>query len=265
YSGRAGGGAGGRVRPTVERPNPPRPEQDGRGAERAGRAAGPPPERALEHHAGRGGGRRIEHVFRVYPRDCLAAPGGARRDGGGEPRPPGARRADELGHPSSRQPSVERLVQRGKAGRQARNRLGMRRSEPDVARPPEPIEEGGRGGHGGVFAFCSPYCQAGASQQWTDASGASSSSNPDRAIHVGGDTMKKIPVSFASLLTVAVVGVLLLLPSNLRADKDHQANDDQENDESSMIQIGFAIAPVKLDLQGKNRALVGRGSYIVNA
>jgi hypothetical protein len=34
--------------------------------------------------------------------------------------------------------------------------------------------------------------------------------------------------------------------------------------DESRIQRGFAIAPVKLDLTGKNRALVGLGSYIVN-
>jgi hypothetical protein len=32
------------------------------------------------------------------------------------------------------------------------------------------------------------------------------------------------------------------------------------NSESSKIQIGFAIAPVPLDLQGKNPALVGLGT-----
>jgi hypothetical protein len=36
------------------------------------------------------------------------------------------------------------------------------------------------------------------------------------------------------------------------------------NDESQVKQ-GLAIAPVHLDLQGKNRALVGMGSYLVNA
>jgi hypothetical protein len=35
--------------------------------------------------------------------------------------------------------------------------------------------------------------------------------------------------------------------------------------EASKVQIGFAIAPVPLDLQGKNPAMVGLGSYIVNA
>jgi hypothetical protein len=36
-------------------------------------------------------------------------------------------------------------------------------------------------------------------------------------------------------------------------------------DDQSRIQKGFAIAPVPLDLEGKNPALVGLGSYIVNA
>ena len=39
----------------------------------------------------------------------------------------------------------------------------------------------------------------------------------------------------------------------------------QQPDESdSRIQQGFAVAPVSLNLKGKNRALVGLGSYIVN-
>jgi hypothetical protein len=33
----------------------------------------------------------------------------------------------------------------------------------------------------------------------------------------------------------------------------------------SRIHVGFEIAPVPLDLEGKNRALVGLGSYLVNA
>ncbi len=42
-----------------------------------------------------------------------------------------------------------------------------------------------------------------------------------------------------------------------------KANDD--DDEGSLIKIGFQIAPVPLNLEGKNRALVGLGSFIVNA
>jgi hypothetical protein len=37
-----------------------------------------------------------------------------------------------------------------------------------------------------------------------------------------------------------------------------------DDDSESKIQRGFAIAPVPLNLHGKNRALVGLGSYIVN-
>lgn len=44
-----------------------------------------------------------------------------------------------------------------------------------------------------------------------------------------------------------------------------RAQNDQDNDEGSLIRIGFKIAPVPLNLQGKNPALVGLGSFIVNA
>ena len=37
------------------------------------------------------------------------------------------------------------------------------------------------------------------------------------------------------------------------------------NDQESRIEQGFEIAPVPLNLEGKNRALVGLGSYLVNA
>lgn len=39
---------------------------------------------------------------------------------------------------------------------------------------------------------------------------------------------------------------------------------DGADDSESRIQRGFAIAPVHLNLKGKNRALVGLGSYLVN-
>src|SRR6202158_2092857 len=44
-----------------------------------------------------------------------------------------------------------------------------------------------------------------------------------------------------------------------------RARADRQDDENSKIQIGFEIAPVHLNLAGKNRELVGLGSYIVNA
>jgi hypothetical protein len=36
------------------------------------------------------------------------------------------------------------------------------------------------------------------------------------------------------------------------------------NDSESQVQRGFQVAPVHLNLDGKNRALVGMGSYLVN-
>jgi hypothetical protein len=48
----------------------------------------------------------------------------------------------------------------------------------------------------------------------------------------------------------------------LSAKRTTAASDD---DSESRIQRGFAIAPVKLNLKGKNRELVGLGSYLVNA
>lgn len=55
---------------------------------------------------------------------------------------------------------------------------------------------------------------------------------------------------------VAVFMMCTLLPASAA-----RADDESE----SRIQRGFAIAPVPLNLKGKNRALVGLGSYIVNA
>ena len=42
-----------------------------------------------------------------------------------------------------------------------------------------------------------------------------------------------------------------------------RAHDDDRDD--SRVRRGLAIAPVKLDLKGKDRELVGTGSYLVNA
>ena len=38
----------------------------------------------------------------------------------------------------------------------------------------------------------------------------------------------------------------------------------ESSETDSVVQIGFALAPVKLNLDGKDPALVGKGSYIVN-
>lgn len=48
-------------------------------------------------------------------------------------------------------------------------------------------------------------------------------------------------------------------------DFDESSQIEVRGDTDSRIRIGYEITPVKLDLQGKNPALVGLGSYIVNA
>jgi hypothetical protein len=60
-------------------------------------------------------------------------------------------------------------------------------------------------------------------------------------------------------LSVAVLGSLMSIPLVTVADDPNGKGEDE-----STIQQGFALAPVPLDLRGKNRALVGLGSYIVN-
>jgi hypothetical protein len=60
-----------------------------------------------------------------------------------------------------------------------------------------------------------------------------------------------------STAVLAALALILVAPKHLTAAPD--------NGDESRIQRGFAIAPVTLNLTGKNRALVGLGSYLVNA
>ena len=64
-----------------------------------------------------------------------------------------------------------------------------------------------------------------------------------------------------SLATTSLLAGFILLMFLVYA----RTTDAQGSSESSQIQIGMDIAPVHLDLKGKNRSLVGLGSYIVNA
>src|SRR5258706_5055374 len=59
----------------------------------------------------------------------------------------------------------------------------------------------------------------------------------------------------------AALAVVVLAGISIRSPRVYANDDDNE----SKIQVGFRIAPVPLNLAGKNRALVGLGSYIVNA
>lgn len=65
-----------------------------------------------------------------------------------------------------------------------------------------------------------------------------------------------------TLGTAAAIAAVLTV-TLAYSPKGRAANGDDDNE--SKIQTGFAIAPVTLNLAGKNRAQVGMGSYLVNA
>jgi hypothetical protein len=69
------------------------------------------------------------------------------------------------------------------------------------------------------------------------------------------------------VLATAMLAAMLALAALLVSGVPGQAQDQQGQQDGleSRIRQGFAIAPVPLNLAGKNRALVGLGSYIVNA
>ena len=62
--------------------------------------------------------------------------------------------------------------------------------------------------------------------------------------------------------TLAVVGLAL---AGITFSSPRGRVQDQGDTSDSRIEQGFEIAPVHLNLEGKDRALVGLGSYIVNA
>ena len=64
----------------------------------------------------------------------------------------------------------------------------------------------------------------------------------------------------ASAVAIVAASLIAGMLTNAR-----RVQADQEDREESRIRRGFQIAPVPLNLEGKNRALVGLGSYIVNA
>jgi hypothetical protein len=69
-------------------------------------------------------------------------------------------------------------------------------------------------------------------------------------------TLTNFKIAGARLALVVLTGMSFSSPP---------AQAQSSNDDESKIQQGFAIAPVPLNLMGKNRALVGMGSYLVNA
>ena len=68
--------------------------------------------------------------------------------------------------------------------------------------------------------------------------------------------------SLAKLLFVAATSLAVVFAAmSIKAPRANASDDDT----NSKIKIGFAIAPVPLNLARRNKALVGLGSYIVNA
>jgi hypothetical protein len=71
-------------------------------------------------------------------------------------------------------------------------------------------------------------------------------------------------IAGGAVLTLVVIG----LAGALNTSTTVQAENNGNNDEEQLVQIGYKIAPVPLNLEGKNfeqRRLVGFGSFIVNA
>src|SRR5437879_13273541 len=74
------------------------------------------------------------------------------------------------------------------------------------------------------------------------------------------------PRSYVKSASVVVTFAAVILAGTLSSSRRVRATgDDDENRNDSRVQRGLEIAPVPLNLEGKNRALVGLGSYLVNA
>jgi hypothetical protein len=68
------------------------------------------------------------------------------------------------------------------------------------------------------------------------------------------------PAAAGTAFVAILLAAMLNTPPRVKA-----TGDDDDNTNDSRIQRGLDIAPVHLNLDGKNLALVGLGSYIVNA
>jgi len=80
------------------------------------------------------------------------------------------------------------------------------------------------------------------------------------------DNQFMTPKSFVKPAAAAAAFAAIILAGMLSSSPRVRATDDDDDDRNeSKIQRGFEIAPVHLNLEGKNRRLVGLGSYIVNA
>ncbi|MBZ5658581.1 MAG: cytochrome C [Acidobacteriia bacterium] len=67
------------------------------------------------------------------------------------------------------------------------------------------------------------------------------------------------------IVMVCTATAVLLAVGFANLPRGHAQSPDRQNSNDSRIERGYAIAPVPLNLEGKNRARVGLGSYLVNA
>src|SRR5580704_18458491 len=79
-------------------------------------------------------------------------------------------------------------------------------------------------------------------------------------------TQKVVKMAAAALLTLGMIALTgrFSTPPSEQAQDNHQGKHKGDS-ESSLVRIGFEIAPVPLNLAGKDQAMVGLGSYLVNA
>ncbi len=73
------------------------------------------------------------------------------------------------------------------------------------------------------------------------------------------------PAPRLKVVGVTAAFAAVVLAGMFLSSRHVKAIDDDSDSNESRIERGFDIAPVPLNLEGKNRALVGLGSYIVNA
>jgi hypothetical protein len=71
--------------------------------------------------------------------------------------------------------------------------------------------------------------------------------------------------AWGALLAGGTLAMFLMLALRGGTQPSARADDDRDGSDESKIRRGLEIAPVELNLRRKNRALVGLGSYIVNA
>ncbi|HEY6194732.1 MAG TPA: cytochrome C [Candidatus Eisenbacteria bacterium] len=78
---------------------------------------------------------------------------------------------------------------------------------------------------------------------------------------------KRVAFGLSAALALALVAMLASANHVFSKDFDHRDHDDDDEklEGDSRVQQGFSIAPVPLDLHGRNRAMVGLGAYLVNA